>query len=102
MRAIHEIRTKEPLCEDHVGAHRDPSILNGIIVNQMPDIEMENELWTEHIEKKSKQDKKISWVEIPNHKVRFVYCNEPMNILYIIISFLDNLSSCNVSGISQV
>lgn len=81
MRAIHEIRTKEPLCEDHVGAHRDASILNGIIVSQMPDIEMENELWID-TEKKSKQNKKISWVEIPNHKVCFVYYNEPMDILY--------------------
>lgn len=99
MRAIHEIRTKEPLCEDHVGAHRDASILNGIIISQMPDIEMENESWTE---KKSEHDKKISWMEIPNHKVRFVYCNEAMNILYITISFLDNLSSRNVARISQI
>lgn len=81
MRAIHEVRTREPLCEDHVGAHRDASILNGIIVSQMPDIEMENESWI-NIEEKSKQDKKISWVEVPNHKVRFVCYNESMNILY--------------------
>lgn len=101
MRVIHEIRTKEPLCEDHVGAHRDASILNGIIVSQMPDIEMENELWID-TEKKSKQDKKISWMEIPNHKVRFVYCNELTNTLYIMVSFLDNLSSRNVAGISQI
>lgn len=100
MRAIHEIRTKEPLCEDHVGAHRDASILNGIIVSQMPDIEMENESWIN--EEKYKRNKKISWEEIPNHKVRFVCCNEPMNILYITVSFLDNLSSCNVTGVSQV
>lgn len=69
MRAIHEIRTKEPLCEDYVGAHRDASILNAIIVSEMPDIEMENESWI-NTGDKSKQDKKISWMEIPNHKVR--------------------------------
>lgn len=70
MRAIHEIRTKEPLCEDYVGAHRDASILNGIIINEMPDIETENESWT-NVGDKSKLDK-ISWVEIPNHKVRLL------------------------------
>lgn len=69
MRAIHEIRTKEPLCEDYVGAHRDASILNGIIINEMPDIETENESWT-NVGDKSKLDK-ISWVEIPNHKIIF-------------------------------
>ncbi|KAL0132598.1 hypothetical protein PUN28_000393 [Cardiocondyla obscurior] len=68
MRAIHEIRTKEPLCEDHVGAHRDTSILNGIIASEMPDIEMENDSWTGA---KSKKDEKISWIEIPNHKIIF-------------------------------
>ncbi|XP_011858281.1 PREDICTED: dynein assembly factor 3, axonemal homolog isoform X2 [Vollenhovia emeryi] len=70
MRAIHEIRAKEPLCEDYVGAHRDASILNGIIVSEMPDIEMENESWTS-TEEKSKRDKRISWVEVPNHKIIF-------------------------------
>jgi len=86
MRAIHEIRTKEPLCEDHVGAHRDASILNGIIVNQMPDIEIENESWI-NIRDKSKQHKKISWVEVPNHKVRFICFNKPTDILYTTLIF---------------
>lgn len=67
MRAIHEIKTKEPLCENYIGAHRDPSILNGIIVTEMPDTEIELESW---INADDKTDKgKISWVEIPNHKV---------------------------------
>lgn len=86
MRAIHEIRTKEPLCEDYVGAHRDAAILNAVIMSEMPDIEMENESWINTGDKskqKSKQNKKIYWVEIPNHKVRFICCNKPMNILYI-------------------
>lgn len=83
MRAIHEIKTKEPLCEDHVGAHRDATILNGIIVSQMPDIEMENESWTNN-RNKSKQDKKISWLEVPNHKVRFTrYALISQRICYI-------------------
>ncbi|XP_012228949.2 dynein axonemal assembly factor 3 [Linepithema humile] len=71
MRAIHEIRTKEPLCEEYVGAHRDASILNGTIVCEMPDVEIENESWT-NAENKSKLDKeRISWMEVPNHKVIF-------------------------------
>jgi hypothetical protein len=75
MRAIHEIRTKEPLCDEHVGAHRDASILNGTIVCEMPDIEMENESWINNRDK-HKSDKEISWMKIPNHKVRFLYCDD--------------------------
>ncbi|EZA54512.1 hypothetical protein X777_05491 [Ooceraea biroi] len=70
MRAIHEIRTKEPLCDDYVGAHRDASILNGTIVCEMPESEMENESW-KYGDKHKSDEKKISWVEIPNHKVIF-------------------------------
>lgn len=74
MRAIHEIRTKEPLCEDYVGAHRDASILNGIIITEMPDTEMENESWTKIEDKPDKLAKeKITWMDIPNHKVHFMY-----------------------------
>ncbi|XP_029161923.1 dynein assembly factor 3, axonemal [Nylanderia fulva] len=69
MRAIHEIKAREPLCEDYVGAHRDASILNGVIINEMPDIEIENESWTNIGDKSNKE--KISWVEIPNHKIIF-------------------------------
>ncbi|XP_043271669.1 dynein axonemal assembly factor 3 [Venturia canescens] len=45
MRAIHEIRTNEPLCEDAIAAHRDSSILNGTLVTEMPDMEIEHESW---------------------------------------------------------
>ncbi|XP_032690746.1 dynein assembly factor 3, axonemal homolog isoform X2 [Odontomachus brunneus] len=69
MRTIYEIKTKEPLCEDYIGAHRDPSILNGTIVTEMPDIEMELESWTNANDKTDKE--KISWIEIPNHKIIF-------------------------------
>lgn len=80
MRAIYEIRTREPLCDDYVGAHRDTSILNGVIVNEMPDIEIENESWTSIGDKSDKE--KISWVEVPNHKVRlYYYHNRLKNIL---------------------
>lgn len=72
MRAIHEIRTKEPLCDDYVGAHRDASILNGTLVCEMPDAEMENESWIDSQNKQQSDREKISWMEIPNHKVRFV------------------------------
>lgn len=70
MRTIYEIKTKEPLCEDYIGAHRDPSILNGAIVTEMPDIEMELESWTNTNDKTDKE--KISWTEIPNHKVFYI------------------------------
>ncbi|KAM0727110.1 Dynein axonemal assembly factor 3 [Formica fusca] len=71
MRAIHEIRTREPLCEDYVGAHRDASILNGIIVSEMPHIEIENESWTSIGDKSKSDEEKISWVEVSNHKIIF-------------------------------
>lgn len=74
MRIIHEIKTKESLCEDNIGAHRDPSVLNGTIVTQMPDIEMELESWTNVDHKADKE--KISWIEIPNHKVCLIYRNK--------------------------
>jgi len=79
MRAIHEIHTKEPLCEEYVGAHRDVSILNGTIVCEIPNVEIENESWI-NVENKFKLDKeKISWMEISNHKVHFVLGDESMN-----------------------
>lgn len=71
MRTIYEIKRKKSLCEDYIGAHRDPSILNSAIVTQMPDIEMEHESWTNTDDKTNKE--KISWVEIPNHKVCFIF-----------------------------
>lgn len=33
MRAIHEIRTREPLCEELIAAHRDSSIYNGTLID---------------------------------------------------------------------
>ncbi|XP_014488377.1 PREDICTED: dynein assembly factor 3, axonemal homolog isoform X2 [Dinoponera quadriceps] len=69
MRTIHEIKMKKSLCEDYIGAHRDSSILNGPVVTEMPDNEMELESW---INTDNKMDKeKISWVEVPNHKIIF-------------------------------
>ncbi|XP_015604868.1 dynein assembly factor 3, axonemal homolog [Cephus cinctus] len=46
LQVIHEIRTNEPLCCELVAAHRDPSILNGIIMTEMPDSEIEQESWS--------------------------------------------------------
>ena len=68
MRAIHEIRTNEPLCDDAVAAHRDPSILNGTIVTEMPDVEIEQESWT--LGNKTRIDKEeITWVDLTEAKV---------------------------------
>ncbi|XP_076635626.1 dynein axonemal assembly factor 3 isoform X1 [Colletes latitarsis] len=69
MRSIHEIRTKEPLCENCIASHRDSSILNGVLVTEMPDTEMEQESWKRG-KNKYKRDE-ISWVDIKNHKVIF-------------------------------
>lgn len=113
MRAIHETRTKEPLCETYVGAHRDASILNGIIVSDTPDIEMEYESWTDTDKSKLKKEK-ISWVDIPRHKVQsafygiknfvsveyFAFLIRVYARTYIRIKhlFLGDLSSCIVVG----
>lgn len=67
MRFIHEIRRKEPLCEDRIASHRDSSILNGTLVTEMPNNEMEQELWKRKRNKYGKDD--LSWVDIENHKV---------------------------------
>ncbi|XP_076171764.1 dynein axonemal assembly factor 3 isoform X2 [Ptiloglossa arizonensis] len=69
MRFIHEIRRKEPLCEDRIASHRDSSILNGTLVTEMPNNEMEQELWKRKRNKYGKDD--LSWVDIENHKVIF-------------------------------
>lgn len=100
MRAIHEIRTKEPLCEEYVGAHRDASILNGTIVCEMPDVEVKSELWIN----KSKLDKEgISWMEVPNHKVYFVFSDESRRASSCRrVLFLGDLSSRNVAGNFQI
>lgn len=66
MRVIHEIRTKEPFCEELVAAHRDPSILNGIIITEMPSSEIEYESWTKY-DKYEKQS--VPWISIPSTKV---------------------------------
>lgn len=71
MRAIHEIRTSEPLCDDHIGAHRDVSILNGTIVNEMPVIDAETGS-LESFDDEYESNKEISLIEIPNHKVWFM------------------------------
>ncbi|EFN76567.1 UPF0470 protein CG17669 [Harpegnathos saltator] len=70
MRTIYEIKMKKPLCENYIGAHRDPSILNGTIVTEVPNIEVEFESWTSVNNKTNKEN--ISWVEIPNHKVFYI------------------------------
>lgn len=66
LRAIYEIRTKEPLCDEFVGAHRDSTILNGIIVTEMPENEMERETWNT-----AKRKEQICWTDVENHKVIF-------------------------------
>ncbi|KAG7205792.1 hypothetical protein KM043_007737 [Ampulex compressa] len=71
MRSIHEVRTKEPLCDMYIAAHRDSSITNGIIVTEMPDANMEQETWQMNDYEFKTQRGDISWVEIPKHKIIF-------------------------------
>ncbi|XP_076683056.1 dynein axonemal assembly factor 3 isoform X2 [Andrena cerasifolii] len=69
MRVIHEIKTKEPLCEELIASHRDPSILNGTLITQMPDNEMEQESWKRERSKHKRND--MPWINIEEHKVVF-------------------------------
>ncbi|XP_076238838.1 dynein axonemal assembly factor 3 isoform X2 [Calliopsis andreniformis] len=69
MRAIHEIKAREPLCEELIASHRDPSILNGVLITEMPDSEMEQESWKK--ERNKRKANNIPWINIENHKVIF-------------------------------
>lgn len=79
MRVIHEIKTKEPLCEELIASHRDPSILNGTLITQMPDNEMEQESWKRERNKHKRND--MPWINIEDHKVscnvKFIGCKMP-------------------------
>ncbi|XP_066601851.1 dynein axonemal assembly factor 3 homolog [Prorops nasuta] len=78
MRAIHEAKLKEPLCDEFFAAHRDTSVINGIIVTDMPDAEIECEKWSMSDNKTLRQRKEnISWTCISNTKVLF-YLNESL------------------------
>ncbi|XP_053996440.1 dynein axonemal assembly factor 3 [Hylaeus anthracinus] len=69
MRSIHEIRTKEPLCDELIASHRDSSILNGTLMIEMPSNAMEQESWKRERNKYRKDD--IPWIDIKNQKVIF-------------------------------
>ncbi|XP_020708141.2 dynein axonemal assembly factor 3 [Athalia rosae] len=70
MRAIHEIRTKEPMCDEAAAAHRDPSLLNAIIVTEIPDIEIEQEKWSADDFVKHRREQ-INWIDVPDFQVIF-------------------------------
>ncbi|CAK9817991.1 Dynein axonemal assembly factor 3 [Anthophora quadrimaculata] len=69
MCSIYEIRTKQPIRKDLIGSHRDSSILNGTLVVETPNKEMEQESWKTKGYKYKKSD--IFWADIKNHKVIF-------------------------------
>ncbi|XP_026671842.1 dynein assembly factor 3, axonemal isoform X2 [Ceratina calcarata] len=69
MRSIHEIRTREPICEDLIASHRDSSLLNGTLVIESPGTEMEQESWKTKGNRHRKH--KASWTDIENHKIIF-------------------------------
>lgn len=97
MRAIHEIRTREPLCEELIAAHRDSSIYNGTLITQMPDTEMEQESWKRD---RSKRRTDIPWSNIDNHKVYFEFDISRLPLRALI--FAGHLSSCYVFGNTEV
>lgn len=66
MKCIYEIITQKSICEETIAAHRDSSILNGTLVIETPNKEMEQELWEKG---KNKYKSNISWINIKNHKV---------------------------------
>ena len=69
MRAIYEIRKKEPMCEEIFAAHRDSSLLNGTIVTEMPSSEIEQESWAAG-GKFRPQKIDLTWVDVPEVEVR--------------------------------
>lgn len=64
---VYEIKRQEPMCEDLVASHRDSSILNGTLVIETPNKEMEQESWK--IEKNMNKRNNVSWTDVANHKV---------------------------------
>ncbi|XP_046735894.1 dynein axonemal assembly factor 3 [Diprion similis] len=70
MRAIHETRCNEPMCEDVVAAHRDPSLLNAVIITEIPNNDIEQETWSTGDEY-DRRKRKIVWKNIPDFKVIF-------------------------------
>ncbi|PBC27609.1 dynein axonemal assembly factor 3 [Apis cerana] len=69
MRSIYEIRNQESICEEFIASHRDPSILNGTLVIETPNKEMEQESW--EIGRNKYKKNNISWINIENHKIIF-------------------------------
>lgn len=81
MRSIYEIRNQESICEEFIASHRDPSILNGTLVIETPNKEMEQESW--EIGRNKYKKNNISWINIENHKVKnFIYRLLHINIIH--------------------
>lgn len=67
MKHMYEIRTGESICQELIASHRDSSILNGTLVIETPNKEMEQESWEKEKNKYKWND--ISWINVKNHKV---------------------------------
>lgn len=72
MRSIHEIKRKEPMCNEAAAAHRDSSLLNAIIITEMPDEKIENEIWEkELLNKRKRSERAIVWSkEVQDFRVK--------------------------------
>ncbi|KOX74641.1 Dynein assembly factor 3, axonemal [Melipona quadrifasciata] len=68
MKCIYEIMNQKSMCEEIIAAHRDSSILNGTLVIETPNKEIEQELWKKS---KNKYKSNISWINVKNHKIIF-------------------------------
>ncbi|XP_043589918.1 dynein axonemal assembly factor 3 isoform X3 [Bombus pyrosoma] len=69
MKHMYEIRTGGSICQELIASHRDSSILNGTLVIEIPNKEMEQESWEKEKNKYKWND--ISWINVKNHKIIF-------------------------------
>ncbi|XP_057337778.1 dynein axonemal assembly factor 3 homolog [Microplitis mediator] len=66
IKLFYQIRMQELCPDDIIAAHRDKSVLNGTLVTEMPDIDIEQESW---VVKKSDKSEFSSWIDVPQAKV---------------------------------
>ncbi|KAK0164445.1 hypothetical protein PV328_003074 [Microctonus aethiopoides] len=71
MKAIYQIKEKKECPEDIIAAHRDQSVLNGTLITEMPNIEIEQEPWVPTRERSDNSDDQFPWIDIQKTKITF-------------------------------
>ncbi|XP_017756805.1 PREDICTED: dynein assembly factor 3, axonemal [Eufriesea mexicana] len=94
IQSLYKIRTQKPICEKFIASHRDPSILNGTLVIEMPNKEMEQESWKT---KGNKYKNSLSWINIQNHKIIF----HPVTFLEIVTHKAEYVNKFDFIWIAQ-